>query len=61
MLIKDVVRGKVLSELIAEQAECILNQHQEIVGLQKDLKAVQKTIEEKDALLVAYENKAKGE
>lgn len=61
MLIKEVVRSKVLSELIAEQAECILNQHQEIVGLQKDLKAVQKTIEEKDALLVAYENKAKGE
>lgn len=56
MLIKEVVRAKVLSELVAEQAEVILNQHAQITEMEKNTEALRKTIAEKDALLVESQN-----
>lgn len=45
MLIKEVLRAKVLSELIAEQAECILNQHAQITEMEKEIQAIRAEIE----------------
>lgn len=61
MEIKELIRERVLTEIIAERDAMVLSQHQQIEALQKELEQMRKIIEEKDALLVAYENKAKGE
>lgn len=56
MQIKEVFRSKVLSELVAEQADVILNQHAQIGAMEKEAEELRKTITEKDALLVENQN-----
>lgn len=49
MLIKEVVRHKVLGELIAEQVECILNQHAQITEMEKEIKSMRAELEKLNA------------
>lgn len=56
MELKELSREIVFAEIIAERGRIIINQHNQIGAMQKELEQARKTIAEKDALLVEGQN-----